>query len=108
MRSLIIIEVEHGETTDGIAEALFDFGIGEPDDAGTEWPNMKGQDYTVTNYTLKVDTENTPAKIVLPKHIFDAILSCADAAYNADGSMSQSLATEAESLREWLTTHCEF
>lgn len=66
MRSLIIIEVEHGETTDGVNEALFDFGIGSALDPhtdpewptandGTTWLNLAGMDYRVTDYTVRVD-----------------------------------------------------
>lgn len=66
MRSLIIIEVEHGETTDGINEALFNMGIGSrfvprEDDQwpagadGIPWPMLTGMDYTITDYAVKVD-----------------------------------------------------
>jgi len=67
MRSLIIIEVEHGETTDGVNEALFDLGIGsaiDPQtddqwptaDDGATWPMMEGgMDYRVLDYTVRVD-----------------------------------------------------
>lgn len=66
MRSLIIIEVEHGETTDGVNEALFNMGIGsqfdpQADDQwptgsdGESWPMLEGMDYKITNYTVRVD-----------------------------------------------------
>lgn len=66
MRSLIIVEVEHGDTTDGINEALFDMGIGSQFDPMTDdqwptandggtWPNLEGMDYRITDYTVRVD-----------------------------------------------------
>lgn len=65
MRSFIIVEVEHGDTTDGVQECLFDMAIGvqlDPrkddqwptaDDGGT-W-NLSGIDYTITDYSVVVD-----------------------------------------------------
>lgn len=69
MRSLIIIEVEHGETTDGVNEALFDFGIGSrfdpmtddqwpTADDGETWPNLAGMDYRVLDYTVRIDVKH--------------------------------------------------
>lgn len=67
MRSLILIEVEHGETTDGINEALFDLGVGSSLDPQTDsqwptasdgatWPRVEGGiDYRVTDYAVMVD-----------------------------------------------------
>ncbi len=68
MRSLIIIEVEHGETTDGVNECLFDLGVGSQFDPATDdqWPTANdgaswprvipgGIDYKVTDYTVRID-----------------------------------------------------
>lgn len=67
MRSFIIVEVEHGETTDGVQECLFDLGVGSSLDPATDdqwptasdgatWPMMEtGMDYKVLNYTVAVD-----------------------------------------------------
>jgi hypothetical protein len=33
-------------------EALFDFGIGAPDEDGQEWVNMKGMCYSVESITV--------------------------------------------------------
>lgn len=68
MRSLIIIEVEHGDTTDGVNECLFDMGVGSQFDPSTDdqWPTANdgaswprvipgGIDYRVVDYTVRVD-----------------------------------------------------
>jgi len=67
MRSLIIIEVEHDDTTDGLSECLFDLGVGVQLDPHTDdqwptsadgetWPRIEGGiDYRVTDYTVRVD-----------------------------------------------------
>lgn len=70
MRSLIIIEVEHGETTDGVNEALFNMGIGSQFDPATdpEWPTgadgetwcmLNGMDYRILDYTVRIDIPTT-------------------------------------------------
>jgi hypothetical protein len=66
MRSLIIIEVEHGETTDGVNEALFNMGIGSAlnprtddqwptGDDGETWMHLHGMDYEILDYSVAVD-----------------------------------------------------
>lgn len=66
MKSLIIIQVEHGETTDGVNEALFNMGIGSQfnpseDDQwptasdGATWPNIEGEGYRVIDYSVNID-----------------------------------------------------
>jgi hypothetical protein len=66
MRSFIIVEVEHGDTTDGVNEALFNMGIGsalDPQaddqwptgDDGETWMHLHGCDYTITDYSVVVD-----------------------------------------------------
>lgn len=67
MRSLIIIEVEHGDTLDGVNECLFDMGVGSQFDPATDdqwptandggtWPRVAGGiDYKVTDYTVRID-----------------------------------------------------
>lgn len=74
MKSIIIIEVEHTDTTDGLSECLFDLGIGVQMDphADDEWPTARdgatwpmvtgGQDYRVTDYAVRVDL---PASLLL-------------------------------------------
>ena len=56
MRSLIILEVEHGESTDGLDDLLDGMGL----DLNKGLPS--GDNYTVTNYTVRVDL---PACFVL-------------------------------------------
>lgn len=46
MRSLIIIEVEHGETTDPLADTLWQLGLEG---------NIGGKPNGVVDYTVKVD-----------------------------------------------------
>lgn len=66
MRSQIIIEVEHGDTTDGLNEALFNMGIGSQLDPrsddqwptgsdGETWMMLEGMDYKITDYSVRVD-----------------------------------------------------
>lgn len=46
MRSLIILEVEHGKTTDGLTVLL---------DLARDVHNLVDVDATITDYTVKVD-----------------------------------------------------
>jgi len=67
VKSLILIEVEHGDTTDGLNEALFDLGVGSALDPhsddewptardGATWPRIEGGiDYRVVDYAVMVD-----------------------------------------------------
>lgn len=89
MKSIIIIEVEHGDTTDGVSECLFDLGIGSQvnPQEDPEWPTARdgatwpmvtgGQDYRVTDYTVRVDL---PGSLVLDSDmpsVADIYKSCA-------------------------------
>jgi len=56
MRSLIIIEVEHGEDTDAIDDLLDHIGLDQ------NYGLPEGDDFKVTNYTVRVDL---PACFVL-------------------------------------------
>lgn len=54
MRSLIILEVEHGEDTDAITE--FVELVSKPDhDGGEQWLECLGFDFKVTDYSVRVD-----------------------------------------------------
>jgi hypothetical protein len=67
VKSIIIIEVEHDDTTDGLTECLFDLGVGSQLDPHNdpEWPTARdgatwpaitgGQSYRVTDYAVRVD-----------------------------------------------------
>lgn len=72
MISLIIVEVVHSDTTDGLTEALFDLGLGSQLDpnADLDWPTSRtdgatwpavtgGQDYQVRDYCVRVDVPAT-------------------------------------------------
>lgn len=53
MRSLIILEVEHGEDTDSIQEFLE--VVFETRADGDQWLQNFGFDFTVTDHTVRVD-----------------------------------------------------
>lgn len=55
MRSLIIIEVEHGETTDDVQEFCEVIANPNHDDGGLQWLECFGFDFRVKDYTVKVD-----------------------------------------------------
>lgn len=90
MKSIIIIEVEHTDSTDGVAECLFDLGIGSQVNphGDPEWPTARdgaswprvipgGIDYRVTDYTVRVDV---PGSLVLDSDmpsVADIYKSCA-------------------------------
>lgn len=57
MKSIIIIEIEHGEDSErALAEAFFNFGVGPEDELGVPYPSVDGEDYRVVAYDVIKNT----------------------------------------------------